>query len=168
MQVFDLTADNAPAVAKLMARIKPDWWSFDSALEAITAPGIIGWYMGESFDTPAGFIHVKELKAYNCIELENYGFNDCGVFHTGRKMAALFDKVEQYAAANGFRSVRVTVTYKKEFGAKINYAKELADVKTEKSDNYLVSHRGYRPAGFIPDCYGINSHGLMILKYLHE
>ena len=168
MCIFELDINNAPIVAKMMERIKPDWWSFDSALMAITAPDIIGWYMGESFNTPMGFMHAKELKAYSCIELENFGFDDNGVFHTGDKLAILFDKVEQYALENDFRSVRVTITYHKEFShsnTAINYADELSNIK---SSNYLLLNRNYRPAGFIPDCFGADYHGLMILKYLYE
>ena len=125
-----MTSENAPIIAKMMERIKPDWWNFDSALRAVTAPDIIGWYMGESFNVPIGFIHAKELKAYNCIELENYGYDDKGVFHTGEKMAVLFDKVEQYAFDNAFRSVRVTITYHKEFSADKNSLTTLRNCRT--------------------------------------
>ena len=162
MQIFELTAEKAPLVAKMLARVKPEWFAFESALEWITAPGIIGWYMGKSINAPVGCIHIREHKPYNYIELMNYGFDDNGEFHTSEKMAILYDRVEQYALENGFRSIGSILTY--ESGKITDYARELSAYKPE---GYLAS-RGHRPVGFIPDCYGTNLHGVIFLKYLYE
>ena len=162
MQVFELTPEMAPLVAKMLARIKPEWFTTESALELITAPGIIGWYMGENIDTPIGCIHIQEHKPYNYIELILYGYDDNGEFHTGEKLAVLYDRVEQHALENGFRSVGSVLTHESE---KItDYAEELSAYKPE---GYLAS-RGHRPAGFIPDCYGVNLHGVIMLKHLYD
>jgi len=176
MRIFALSSTNAPFVAEFMARIKPEWWSIEGALETITSPGIVGWYMGEREDAPVGFIHLKELESYSCGELESWGFDDNGVFTTGEKLAVLFDVAEQYVASKGFRLIRATLTwagnenitnYAEELMKITNDAEALISHNPDKSGGYVyLLSRGYRPAGFIPNCYGVNIHGNMLVKNL--
>jgi len=180
MKVFETNTENAILVAKLMSRIKPDWWSEDSALKQITAPDITGWYMGEKENEPIGFIHMKTLVNYNCVELNAYGYDDNGEFVTGEGMAILYEKVEQYAASKGIKSVRTTMTwtdasfdeqdpttYAKELLRIANDSAELLASGTTKRRAYpYLLNRGYYPNGLVPNCYGEGLHGLMFLKHL--
>jgi len=180
MNIFETNSENAILVARLMSRIKPDWWSIDSALEQVTSPDIIGWYMGESEDVPIGFINIKEHATHYYVELNNYGYDDNGEFVTGEGMAILYEKIEQYAASKGLRSVRTTITwtdasfseqepttYAKELLKIANYSAELLASGTTMRRAYpYLLNRGYYPAGLIADCYGEGLHGLILLKHL--
>ena len=97
MRVFELTLAKAPLIAELMARLVPEWWGdYNSTLKMITAPDKIGWYMGENAETPKGFLYIKEYECYSCAEIENYGYDDNGMFAAREKIAVLYDKAEQF------------------------------------------------------------------------
>ena len=171
MYIFELTPQNAHLVAELMARLVPEWWDYDSAMKQITASGKVGWYMGEDADTPKGWIVIKGIEDYSCVEIDASGYDDNGEFTSCEKLAALLDKVEQYAIAKGLRLVRETLSSPRMscHGRKVtDYVKELSTLKsTSKKLEYMQS-RGYRLAGFMPDCYEVGVHGIMILKNLCE
>jgi len=172
MRVFELTLDKAPLIAELMARLVPECWGdYDSTLKMITAPDKIGWYMGENAETPKGFLYIKEYECYSCAEIENYGYDDNGMFAAREKIAVLYDKAEQYALEKGLRIIRTIFgsTNMSCHGKKVtDYIEELSTLKsTSKGYEYMLS-RGYKLAGFLPNCYGMNEHGIMILKNLCE
>ena len=181
MHIFDISSGNAPFVAKMMSRIKPDWWAFDGdALRQITSTDMLGWYMGETEDTPVGFICVKEVIDYGCVELQSYGYDDNGEFVTGELMGILYEKVEQYAVSKGFRSVRTHITWTDASFDKqtpTTYAEELLRIASEcrellanettkrRAFPYLLN-RGYYPSALVPNCYGEDLHGLVMTKQL--
>jgi len=54
MNVYETNPKNTPFVAKFMSKIKPDWWSYDSALASLTNPTMTSFYMGKSEEEPVG------------------------------------------------------------------------------------------------------------------
>lgn len=170
MNIFQINKDNAAFVAKLMSKIKPDWWDFKDALEQITETDVIGWYMAKNQDKPIGWMCIKLLEPYSCAELNGWGMNDNNFFHTDEKMAILYDCAERYAKEMGLRNIRTTMTSLEMScnGRKLgNYADELRNLSScgRKHYAYLIS-RGYRPAGFVPNCYADKCHGIIMLKDL--
>lgn len=172
MNIFQINKSSAPLVAKLMNEIKPDWWSFRGALEQITATDVIGWYMAEMQEEPIGWMCIKRLDSYSCAELNGWGMNDDGNFHTDEKMSILYDYAERYAKETDLRNIRTTMTslemscHGKPLG---NYAEELKSLSScgRKHYAYLIS-RGYQPTGFVPNCYGDKFHGIIMLKDLTQ
>jgi len=180
MNVYETNPNNALFVAAFMSKIKPDWWSYDSALASLTNPAITSFYMGESEKEPVGFINIKEHETHSYVELWGYGYDDNGEFATGEGMALLYEAVEQYAGSKGLKSVRTTMTWTEVSFSDLcptTYAKELLKIasnceeilarQTTKKRAYpYLLNRGYYPNGLVPDCYGEGLHGLMLLKYL--
>lgn len=109
---------------------------------------------------------------YSCAELNGWGMNDDGNFHTDEKMSILYDYAERYAKETDLRNIRTTMTslemscHGKPLG---DYAEELKSLSScgRKHYAYLRS-RGYQPAGFVPNCYGDNFHGIIMLKDLTQ
>ncbi|MBP1754768.1 MAG: hypothetical protein H6Q59_1166 [Firmicutes bacterium] len=170
MNIYQISKNTAPLIAKLMNELKPDWWSSQGALEQITADNVIGWYMAENQEEPVGWMCIKRLDAYSCAELYGWGMNDNGSFHTDEKMALLYDYAESYVKEAGLRNIRTTMTslemscHGRQLG---NYAEELKNLSScgRKHFDYLES-RSYQPAGFVPNCYGDKFHGIIMLKDL--
>ena len=117
MQIYEITTDSAPTVAKMMARLVPEWWSYDSALKQITSADKIGWYMGEDAETAKDYICVKEIREYSCAELENFGYDDNGEYTAGDDLAILHDKAEHYALEKGFRMIRSRICDRRQIRA---------------------------------------------------
>ena len=48
-----------------------------------------------------------------------------------------------------------------------DYAKELAELHSLDREHYDFFYGyGFRPAGFLPNCYGENYHGIIMIKGL--
>jgi len=75
------------------------------------------------------------------------------------------------SAVLAFRLIRYVFisTYMSCHGKNVtDYIKELSTLKsTSKKYEYMLS-RGYKLAGFLPNCYGVNEHGIMVVKNLCE
>lgn len=169
MEVFTMTMDNSPLIAKLMTELMPEWWDYNGALEQITGYGIIGWYIGENACNPMGWMCVREIKPLSCLELDCFGFNDNGFFSTTEgEISFLYDKAEQYASEKGFRIVRTTMTSSEmscHNKVVTHYAEELKTLQSYNKRYYdYMLRRGYQPAGFMPNCYGVNFHGIILIK----
>nr|WP_319488654.1 hypothetical protein [uncultured Caproiciproducens sp.] len=94
MNVFELSQERIPTVARLMCTIKPEWWDYDGAFGQLSnineSIKTIGWYLGEDEASPKGWILCRELIGYRTIELECSSFDDNGAFKLGHKLGNLW------------------------------------------------------------------------------
>lgn len=173
MRISQIDKSNVDVVAKLMSTIKPDWWDFAGAnqqLQDVTLLArLIGWYMDD--DTkPVGWILCAEYEGYSSLSIECLGYDEKGTFVMEEQLEPLLRQAEQYAKGKGYRNLKYVIgsTNLSCHGRPIqNYADELRELKSynRKHFDYLV-HYGFSPTGFIPNCYGENYHGIIMIKPL--
>lgn len=171
--IYKIDRSNLDSVAKLMAAVKPDWWDFEGAsrqLQDVTLlANLIGWYMGDNED-PSGWILCAEYEGYSYLSIECLGYNDNGIFVMEEKLEPLLRQAEEHAKKKGYRNLKYIIgsTDMSCHGRPIkNYADELRKLESygRKHFDYFVNY-GFLPTGFIPDCYGKNYHGIVMIKSL--
>ena len=115
MQIFELTKENAPLVAKFMAKIKPEWWDYDGAIGQLTdintVFGTVGQFIGKDKEHLKGWMLCRELRCYNSIELECWEYDDNGVFSLEHKLKDLFDTACEYAKSKGYLTFRTAMGF---------------------------------------------------------
>jgi len=173
MEIFDLTAERIPAVARLMSAIKPDWWDYEGAFGQLSDINetikTAGWYLGEDAQHPKGWILCRELVCYRAIELECSGFDDNGVFKAEHKLGALIDHAAAYAKAKGYLAFRTGIS-----SAGFNiHGRELSDIpaaiqglECDRIDYRWMLAYGFRVIGIQPNAYEKGFHLIMLSKEL--
>lgn len=173
MSIYSINPSNVDAVAKFMAAIKPDWWDFEGArqqlLEVSALAKLVGWYMGEPA-APKGWILCAEYEGYSYLGIECLGYNEDGNFVMEQQLEPLLRQAEAHAREKGFRNLKYIIgsTEMSCHGRPVvDYAEELKSLKSNGRAHfdYFVDY-GFTPAGLIPNCYGENYHGIMMIKPL--
>lgn len=176
MNIYEIKKSSACYVAELMSKIKPEWWNYDEALQQLQDVNMLaelqGWYIGDNEDKPCGWILCAGFAGYSYMTIECLGFNSKGEFVMEEQLAPLIVKAETYAKSKGYRNIKYiigsteTSCHNKVI---IDYAEELKNLKSygRKHFDYLTSI-GFTPTGFIPNCYGKNYHGIIMIKDIME
>lgn len=170
MSVFTINDENIPTVAKLMESIKPDWWDYQGAVKQLQdVRNNIGWLIGEDVQNPEGWLLCADDDYAKILNLECMGFNEDGTFVTGEQLQPLFEKAEAYASAKKYSVLRFMIstsemsTFDKQDITEY-WQQALAELQSIKvSDDFLFKF-GFRPTGFIPNCYGKGVHAIMLIK----
>ena len=157
-----------------MSYIKPEWWDYQGGVEQLSdirnSVDNVGWFMGEDEQRPKGWILCAEYASYSCLSIECLGYDENGEFVTEEQLQPLLEKAEKYARDKGIRILRYIIgsvdmsCHEKELK---NYWEELRDLEfynREHFDYFVKS--GFKPAGFMPNCYGKNYHGIIMIKEL--
>ena len=173
MEIFQLSDKNISAVANLMSTIKPDWWDYQAAFSYLskicTADDTIGWFMGEDEQKPKGFLFCIDSMAYSCLSFESWGFDDNGNFVVGHQLKPLFCMAEEYARNSGRHMLRLIISSAnmscdgKPLG---EYWEALRDLNSSVDYFSFYKAYGFKPSGFLPNCYGKESHGIILVKEL--
>lgn len=173
MDIHQINPSNAPTVARLMASIKPDWWDVEGAnqqLQDVSALAkLIGWYLGDG-TAPKGWILCAEYEGYSCLSIECLGYDENGTFVMEEQLEPLLKQAEAHARKNGYRNLKYIIgsTDMSCHGKAItNYADALKELKSygRKHFDYFAQY-GFLPTGLIPNCYGENYHGIVMIKPL--
>lgn len=174
MNIYEIGQSSVKYVAELMSKIKPDWWDYDGAISQLQDINILaelrGWYLGNEEDKPCGWILCAGFDGYSYLTIECLGFDNNGEFVMEEQLEPLILKAEMYAKKKGYRNIKYVIgstetsCHNKPIS---NYAEELKSLKSygRKHFNYMVS-MGFIPTGFIPNCYGKNHHGIIMIKDL--
>ena len=156
-----------------MSAIKPDWWDFDGASrqlqEVSLLANLIGWYMGEG-GNPKGWILCAEYEGYSCLIVECVGYDENGRFVMEQQLEPLLRQAEAHAKEKGYRNLKYIIgsTDMSCHGRPMtDYAEELRSLESRGRAHfdYFVGY-GFSPTGFIPNCYGENYHGIVMIKPL--
>lgn len=174
MNVYEIKEENVGSVAKLMSGIKPDWWDYEGAAQQLSDVGILakltGWYLGEDEVKPRGWVLCAEFWGYSCLSIECLGFDDGGKFVMEDKLEKLILRAEEYAKEKGLRNLKYVIgsTEMSCHGRPLeNYAEELKNLRSCGREHFDYFRKlGFVPAGFIPNCYGVNYHGIIMIKTL--
>jgi hypothetical protein len=172
MSVFKMDETNIPMLAKLMADIKPDWWDYEGAVAQLSdirnMVVNVGWLMGDDEQHPQGWVLCAEYECYSCLSIECLGYNENGNFVMEQQLKPLLEHAEQHAREKGFRMLKYMIgstdmsCHGKELG---EYWEDLRDLKSfnRKHFDYFVEY-GFKPSGFMPNCFGENYHGIIMIK----
>mgnify|MGYP001127577735 FL=1 len=80
----------------------------------------------------------------------------------------LLRQAEEHARGKGYRNLKYVIgsTGRPCHGRPLgDYAKELAELRSLGREHYDFFYGyGFRPAGFIPNCYGEDYHGIIMIK----
>ncbi len=173
MNIDQIDSSNVDAVANLMSAIKPDWWDFEGASQQLRDVSLlarlIGWYMGEP-RAPKGWILCAEYEGYSCLSIECLGYDEDGTFVMEHQLEPLLQRAEAHAREKGFRNLKYIIgsTDLSCHGRPVvNYAEELRTLQSNGRAHfdYFVQY-GFTPTGFIPNCYGKDYHGIVMIKPL--
>lgn len=173
MNIYEIDESNVDTVAVLMATIKPDWWDFEGASQQLSEVSslarLIGWYLKDGSDAK-GWILCAEYDGYSYLSIECLGYDDNGAFVMEEQLEPLLKRAEQHAREKEYRNLKYVIG---SIGMSchgkpiVNSADELRDLKSygRKHFDYFVEY-GFTPMGFIPNCYGENYHGILMIKPL--
>lgn len=173
MDICKIDSSNVAAVAKLMSAVKPDWWDFEGASQQLQdvslLANLIGWCMKEGTN-PKGWILCAEFEGYSYLSIECLGYDENGAFVMEQQLEPLLKCAENHAKKKGYRNLKYVIgsTGMSCHGKPItDYAAELKGLKSNGREHfdYFVRY-GFSPTGFIPNCYGDNYHGIIMIKSL--
>lgn len=174
MNIYTMETGNISGVAALMVSIKPDWWDYQGASRQLQdeklLAHLVGWYMGEDPRQPKGWLLCAEFPGYGYLSIENLGYDDHGTFVMEEPLEPLLRRGEDYAKGKGYRNLKYVIgsTGMSCHGRPLgDFAGELAGLRSlgRKHYDFFVWY-GFRPAGFLPNCYGENYHGIIMIKSL--
>lgn len=173
MEIYKIDKSNADTVAKLMSTIKPDWWDFEGAgqqlQEVSMLTNLIGWYMKDG-PSPKGWILCAEYDGYSYLSIECLGYDENGTFVMEEQLEPLLKQAEKHAGEKGYRNLKYVIgsTDMSCHGRPIqNCADELRKLRSYGRKHFdYMSNYGFSPMGFIPNCYGENYHGIIMIKSL--
>lgn len=176
MKIFKIGDKNIPAVAKLMAYIKPDWWDYQGGVDQLSdirnTVDSVGWFMGEDEGNPQGWLLCAEYPCYSCLSIECLGYDENGKFVMENQLQPLLDYAEQYARKKGFRILKYMIgsvdmsCHNRGLG---EYWEELRDLKSFNREHYdFFFNYGFKPAGFMPNCLGPNYHCIIMIKDISQ
>lgn len=168
MNIFELDEKSIPAVSEFMARIKPEFWDVEGAMKQLGSG--IGWYFVLAKDQPEGWILCKLLDGYKTLEIECLGYEDNGQFKIGKGLQPLVETAEKWAISEGFANMRFTIgsrglsCHHRPLGKPWEELRDIQAVDREEFDWFLSM--GYLPSGILPNIYGDNYHGILLVKQL--
>lgn len=168
MNIYKLDKTNMPAVAELMARIKPEWWDVEGAVNQLSSG--IGWYFGCNENKPKGWLLCKDLRHYRTVEIECLGYDDNGSCKIGEELQPLIESAEQWAREKKYAVMRFTIgtrglsCHLRELDKPWVELRELHSVDREEFEWF--NSMGYVPSGVLPNIYGDKYHGILLVKAL--
>lgn len=170
MRIFKIDENNIQIVAEFMSGIKPEWWDMEGAKNQLKAG--IGWYLGHHEGQPKGWILCKSLRIYKTMEIECLGYDEHGTFIIGKELQALVEETEAWAKNEGFSISRFTIgsrglsCHLRPLGRLWEELRDLRAVDREEYNWFLSM--GYAPSGILPNIYGENFHGIILVKQLKD
>lgn len=166
MEIYSINESNIDYNARFMAEIKPEWWNFQGAKVQLSSG--IGWYFGESKETPKGWILCKDLKHYRTLEIECLGCEVDGEYNIGYNLVPLIKLVESVAKEKNYSIVRFTIgseglsCHDRPVVEPWIELKDIEAINREEYDWFISM--GYLPSGILPNIYGPNYHGVILVK----
>jgi hypothetical protein len=168
METYKIDENNIHIVSQFMAKIKPEWWDIEGAKSQLKSG--VGWYFGESKGQPRGWVLCKSLSIYKTVEIECLGYDDDGEFKIGKELQPLIKETEDWAKSNGFSIMRFTIgsrglsCHQRPVGKPWEELRDIHAIDREEY-NWFLSMR-YLPSGVLPNIYGDNYHGILLVKQL--
>ena len=175
MNIYELSPQAIPALARMMSTLKPEWWDDEGAYGQLSdideSIKTVGWYCTDDAGNPNGWILCRELLGYNALELECSGYNDNGVFKLEHKLEPLMDAAERYAKEKRYLTFRSGIS---SMGFNIDgqdipdIAEAIKNLQCDRIDYLWYLSKGFRVIGIQPNAYEKGSHLILLGKDLTE
>lgn len=168
MEIYKIDEQNSHFVSHFMANIKSEWWDVEGAKNQLNSG--VGWYFGSTTDQPKGWVLCKSLSVYKTGEIECLGYDEFGAFKIGKELQPLIEESEKWARSEGFTIMRFTITsrglscHQRALGEPWRELRDIHVIDREEYDWFLSM--GYMPSGVLPNIYGENYHGILLVKQL--
>ncbi len=167
-QAYEMSLLHRLDVARLMARLKPDWWDVREALQQLTEN--TGWYLTKPDNTASGWLIAHQQAAFRTVEIESMGYDDAGDYSIGPELEPLVLACEDWGLYAGMANCRYIMS---SLGLSIHNQQltdpgaALASLKNHTRPDYdwFIS-MGYRPCGIFPQIFGYRFHGIVLIKEL--
>lgn len=166
MEICRIDTRNIDVVAALMSKIKPDFWDFEGALSQLKEG--IGWFVQGEGNKPIGWVLCKDYTMYKTLEIECLGFDNNGEYLIGKQLEPLIDIAESWAKEKRYANMRFIIgsrglschgCYIKEVWSSLLSLREI-----ERPEFGWFLKMGYKPFGILPNIYGDNYHGIILIK----
>ena len=175
MNIYELTPQAIPDLARMMSNLKPEWWDYEGAYGQLSnideSIKTVGWYCTDESGNPNGWILCRELLCYNALELECSGYNDNGVFKLEHKLTHLFEVAEEYAKSKGYLTFRSGISSQ---GFNIDgqditdIPAAIANLQCDRIDYLWYLDHNFRVIGIQPNAYAKGSHLILLGKDISE
>lgn len=167
-QAYEMSLIHRLEVARLMARLKPDWWDASEALQELTDHA--GWYLANSEGRAAGWLTAACHMNQRTVEIESLGFDLAGTYCVGSELTPLVHACEEWGLYNGMANCRYIMSsrgfsiHNQEI---IDPASALLTLRNyDRQDFDWFTGMGYTPCGILPQIYGYCFHGIVLVKEL--
>jgi len=151
--------------ARLMASLKPDWFPLNEARESLQLRP--SWILLDR-ETPCGWLSLQPQPQYRTVEIYNLGLAEGGDLTVGAGLEPLLEAAERWAWDRECASVRFVMgsqglsIHGRSLGAIWSELKSLRAL--ERPEYEWFGRLGYLAHGLLPDTYGDNYHGVLLLK----
>jgi hypothetical protein len=167
-QAYEMSHLHRLDVARLMARLKPDWWDVREALQQLTEN--TGWYLMGPDGQARGWLIARQQEAFRTVEIQSIGYDNAGHFEIGTELEPLLSTCEEWGLYSGMANSRYIMSSR---GLSIHSqpildpALALAGLKNlGRPDFDWFLSMGYRPYGILPQIFGYLYHGIVLIKEL--
>ncbi|MPM47694.1 hypothetical protein SDC9_94407 [bioreactor metagenome] len=175
MIIDKLNYRNYQDAAKLMNRLKPEWWSVQSAERQLRHVSesikTIGWIMYDDCRQPLGWFLCRELIGYSTLELECSGYDDHGIFSLNEQLLPLFEHAIEYARMKGcrwFRTGMSSTAFNIDKQPVKDIPEAMKQLASARLDYHFLLNLGFQVIGIQPDVYETNCHLILLAKDLEK
>ncbi len=174
MPVYPISVSRISEVARLMSIVQPEVWSFQGAFDRLgdirntSLP--VGWFLGEDVRRPYSWILCSDCEERSSLSIECLGCDATDGMHPFKRLHPLMLAAESYARTKGYRILSHLISSENTscHGAPLEECWEaLRDLQSYGCEilNYFTLC-GFKPAGLLSNCYGINHHAILLVKQL--
>jgi len=168
LEVRGITPLHRLSVARLMERLKPEWWDYYEALDCLGS--CQGWFLENSLGQPVGWLAARTFLLYRTVEIESIGFDWLGELRVSSELQPLIETCEIWAKNQGITNLRFVMSSR---GMTChdrmieNAGAELALLRSQNRPEFdWFLSMGFRAWGILPEIFGHHYHGILLIKQL--
>jgi len=166
LEVREITSLHRLSVARLMERLKPEWWDYLEALDFLAI--CHGWFLENYRGQPVGWLAARAYPQYRTLEIESMGFDWQGEQRVCSELLPLIETCEGWAIKEGMVNLRFVMSSR---GMTChdrlieNAGAELALLRSLNRPEYdWFLSIGFHPWGILPEIFGPRFHGILLIK----
>ena len=171
MHVVRIEDHELAGVAELMSRIKPEWWSKESAM--IQLENCLTWAVADPQCGLTAWIACHDLPGYRTLEIDTMGSDIDGTMVIGPALDPVLQACLSWARSKGYAIIRYTRSSSNlscDGRALGSIADEMSCLQgsQEAASYQWMINSGFEPAGLLPDVYGQGTHGVLIIYRISQ
>ena len=169
MDVNRIEEHDLHKVSELMARIKPEWWTTESALAQLS--GCLVWAAGDTPHRLMAWVACRDLAGYRTLEIDTMGSDVDGKMVIGPALKPVLEACVSWSQQQGYANVRYT---RSSSGLSCDgralglIPVELSNLTGSAASYQWLLDSGFESAGLLPDIYGAGMHGVIMIHRLGD